>query len=615
MTSDNSILETVQGCTIEFTNNPTQHSVRETKVNSIESVLLDQEINSLLGKGVIETANHCDGEFISTVFIRKKSNGKNRLILNLKSLNESVEYVHFKMESLQSAMRLMKKHAYMVSIDLRDAYYAINVSPEFRKYLRFIWKGQLYQFTCMPNGLSNAPRKFTKLLKPVFKLLRSKGFLSVVYLDDSYLQGQTFQQCLLNMCETKALLTDLGFLINYDKSILLPTQEIVFLGYKLNSKTMLVSLTEQKVNNLKSAVKKLQSSKTCTIRQLAEVIGLLSAYSIAIILGPLYIKYLESDKIHALAENKGNFDGVMTLSEDSLSDLSWWITAVKNNGAPIKRDSPTITLTTDASRKGWGAVCLHSSTGGRWGTDELVHVQNINYLELKAVLLGLQAYVEDLRGKHVRLRIDNVTAQIFVNKMGGCRSKLCNSVAREIWHFAIDNEMWLTAEYLPGKDNYLADRESRIFHDDTEWMLSSSVFKEITERFFLPEIDLFASRLNHQIARFVSWKPEPSAFGVNAFNCDWSNFKFYAFPPFSVIDRVLEKTIQDKAEGILVVPQWETTHWWPLLLELCLTVPWSIPPAKRLLGLPYAPEKIHPLYNKLRLLVCHVSGKDSNARV
>ena len=107
------------------------------------------------------------------------------MILNLKRLNESIENNHFKMESLSFAVQLMRKNCCMASIDLTDAYYTVPVAPEHRKYLWFMWGGKLFQYTCMPNGLSSAPRYFTKLLKPVYGTLRSQGHLNVGYIDDS----------------------------------------------------------------------------------------------------------------------------------------------------------------------------------------------------------------------------------------------------------------------------------------------------------------------------------------------------------------------------------------------------------------------------------------------
>ena len=80
----------------------------------------------------------------------------------------------------------------MASLDLKDAYYMVGVSPSHRKYLRFMWKDVLYQFTCLPNGLSSCPRKFTKLLKPPLTELHKKGHISASSTDDLYLQGRTY---------------------------------------------------------------------------------------------------------------------------------------------------------------------------------------------------------------------------------------------------------------------------------------------------------------------------------------------------------------------------------------------------------------------------------------
>ena len=89
-------------------------------------------------------------------------------------------------------------------------------------------------------------RIFTKFLKPVLSYLREIGYLSVVYVDDSYLQGQTFEQYLQNITETVRLLQSLGFTVHPEKSVLKPTQKLTFLGFALNSKTMTLTLTDAK---------------------------------------------------------------------------------------------------------------------------------------------------------------------------------------------------------------------------------------------------------------------------------------------------------------------------------------------------------------------------------
>ena len=162
------------------------------------------------------------------------------MILNLKRLNESIEYKHFKMESLSFAVQLMRKNCHMASIDLTDAYYTVPVAPEHRIYLRFMWGGKLFQYTCLPNGLSSAPRYFTKLLKPVYGTLRSQGHLNVGYIDDSYLQGSSVSDCRQNIQATICLFESLSFVINKEKSVLQPCQKLVFLGFIQDSILMRV---------------------------------------------------------------------------------------------------------------------------------------------------------------------------------------------------------------------------------------------------------------------------------------------------------------------------------------------------------------------------------------
>ena len=96
----------------------------------------------------------------------------------------------------------------MASLDLHDAYYTIPVARDHEHYLTFSWKGVYYCYTCLPNGYSQAPYIFTKLLKVPFGYLRKQGHSSVVYIDDTYLQGDTPQLCQNNVWDTEKLLWD-----------------------------------------------------------------------------------------------------------------------------------------------------------------------------------------------------------------------------------------------------------------------------------------------------------------------------------------------------------------------------------------------------------------------
>lgn len=157
------------------------------------------EINNLLSIGAIRECEPCEGQFLSSIFLIKKSNGQNRFILNLKNLNRFIHAPHFKLEDYRTAMRLIDKNSYMCTLDLKNAYFSLSIHEYYRKYLRFIWLGKYYEFQVLPFGLNIAPYIFTKLMRPVMQHLRNnEGFISVIYLDDLLLINDSFSGCKQN---------------------------------------------------------------------------------------------------------------------------------------------------------------------------------------------------------------------------------------------------------------------------------------------------------------------------------------------------------------------------------------------------------------------------------
>ena len=88
----------------------------------------------------------------------------------------------------------------------------------------------------------------------------------------------------------------------------------------------------------------------------------------------------------------------------------------------------------------------------------------------------------------------------YINAMGGTRSigdapggshsRECHTIAKDIWQWCIDKQIWLTAAYIPGTKNVAADRESRVFSDNKEWIIRPDIFQTITDIWGEPSIDL-----------------------------------------------------------------------------------------------------------------------------
>ena len=186
-------------------------------------------------------------------------------------------------------------------------------------------------------------------------------------------------------------------------------------------------------------------------------------------------------------------------------------------------------------------------------------------------------------------------------------SPTLTSLAKSLWLWALERDITITAQHIPGVFNGIADTESRLERDRSDWMLSPEVFQKISQALGPLEVDLFASRLTHQLPHFFSWRPDPLAEAVDAFQQDWSEVKGFANPPWCLIGHVLNKIRSQEAQVVLVAPVWKSQAWYPVVLEMLMDYPRLIPPQEGLLrrGEERRVTEIIP-----QLAVWPVSGKD-----
>ena len=288
----------------------------------------------------------------------------------------------------------------------------------------------------------------------------------------------------------------------------------------------------------------------------------------------------------------------------------WWKNWLPfHNGKNILVPKEQETIFSDASKKGCGAHLHPLEIGGRWCLEE--RIQHINVLELQAAFLAIKALLPKIDKPHVQFAIDNQTAVTYINKLDGTHSRQLSLLAIEPWHFARQMNLTLSAVYVPGIKDCIADRKSRVFNDSLEWMLNPQVFQQILLKMQGLEVDLFASRINHQLTAFVSWRPEPGAMACDAFNLNWGLMKGYLFPPFfCLIHHCIKKIQLDQAECILITPVWKSRPRYPVILSLLADRPLLLPKDSKLLQLP-GTDKVHPLCSQknFRLAAWPLSGK------
>ena len=304
--------------------------------------------------------------------------------------------------------------------------------------------------------------------------------------------------------------------------------EDLFLGMLIDSTTMEFILPKEKSENILRECRHLLKTHQPSIRQISRVLGLLEFTRPAIWSAPLHYRHIQLVQIESLHQTS-DYNTQVNLSKKAKLDLIWWITNLPSlGGSPILPLTADLTISSDASKIGWGASWGKFRTGGRWYTHE--PQGHINILELKAAFFALKSFAKDQINKVICLKIDNSTAVAYLNNKGGTHSHQLLQLTLEIWHWCETKRLYLLAQHVPGKNNVVADEESRKMRDHNDWKIDSTVIRQFIKKC---QIDLFASRLTRQLNRYVSWRPDPGAIHVDAFTMNWTNLNAYAFPPFN----------------------------------------------------------------------------------
>ncbi|MGL5565083.1 MAG: reverse transcriptase domain-containing protein, partial [Plesiomonas sp.] len=183
-----------------------------------------------------------------------KKDGGLRPILDLRRLNLALRVSKFKMLTLKSILNQIRQGDWFVTIDLKDAYFHIQVVKKHTRFLRFAFEGKAFQYRVLPFGLALAPRTFTKCVDTALAPLRLQGVRILNYLDDWLILAQSRELVLTHLNLTLRHLRDLGFRLNLVKSVLLPSQQTTFLGVMLDSNTMRARLSPASIQAIQSCI-------------------------------------------------------------------------------------------------------------------------------------------------------------------------------------------------------------------------------------------------------------------------------------------------------------------------------------------------------------------------
>jgi len=313
-----------------------------------------------LVRAVVDRAT--EPEFLHPVFAIWQGS-KYRSIYNIKQMNPSLVTRKFKMTGVATWKSLIFRDMYMASIDIKDAYLHIPIHKASRRFLRYVWEGNVWELHALPFGLSQAPWVFTRLLQPLLQGWRVRLSVNIIsWLDDIVLGHASKAHLRWAVQEILDDLSRVGLAVNAKpgKSFLVPTRKLTWCGITWDTKAMMAYVpTERRKNVQKAAAKLLRRALKGPVlaRELAVVTGKIQACAEAILPQRAYSMELVRALGQCLRRTQ-SYDSRLRLTQEALLQLRWWKEQMpKWNGRSWAGELPeAAVLTTDASPLAWGAI-------------------------------------------------------------------------------------------------------------------------------------------------------------------------------------------------------------------------------------------------------------------
>ena len=290
---------------------------------SIKGAALEEVTLALVAKGAVELAPLPSPGFYSRLFVVWKTSGSWRPVIDLSHLNRFVDVSHFQMETIQSVLLSVRQGDWMASIDLKEAYLQVPIHPSSRHLLRFVFRDRVYQFKALCFGLSTAPQVFTRVMAPVSAILHSMGIRMRRYLDDWLVQSSSRASLVRDLQTVLGLCHELGIVVNPQKSNLVPSQIVQYLGVVIDSISFRASPSQDRISRLRSTADVFRSSASPPASLWLSLLGALSSLAHLVPGGRLRMRSLQLC-LHR-SWDRLDLQAPVPVSLVCLQDLQWWL--------------------------------------------------------------------------------------------------------------------------------------------------------------------------------------------------------------------------------------------------------------------------------------------------
>ena len=457
---------------------------------------------------------------VNPLSVSVQSNGKKRLILDLRHVNFFVKKSKIRFEDAKSFLQCLlgRPTAWACSFDIKSGYHHIEIFESDQEFLGFSWVFEgvtkYFKFTVLPFGLSVGPYIFSKVMRPLVRYWRSKALSIVVYLDDGISAAQSFSKCEEHSLLVRSDLFQSGFVPNKYKSQWVPLQVICWLGIFWDFKNNRMFIPPEKISRIFYELLEVMSCRSVSARKLARVTGRI--VSNFLIMGD--VCKLMTKAMHRLIECRNGWDAQVVLDSDTLIELKFWREHLQSlNCRPIWRKHmlPSRLVYSDASAVGCAAfISMNGRPVSHKNWDAIEIKQSSTWRELMCVKHALQSFVHLLKGSLVKWYTDNQGVAAIV-KSGSTKVHL-HKLAMEIFLFSKEHDVSIDIEWIPRSENEVADYLSKIVDFD-DWCVKDSYFRALDSTWGPFTVDCFANSVNAKVSRFYSLFFQPGCLGVDSF--------------------------------------------------------------------------------------------------
>ena len=353
--------------------------------------------------------------------------------------------------------------ARLAKFDIESAYRIVPVHPDDRQLLGMEWRGRLFVDAALPFGLRSAPKIFTALADAIQWIFEEEGIEVLHYLDDFLIIGAPDSlECEQALERALARCAKLGIPIAVHKTERASTL-ICFLGIELDTVARTLRLPKEKLVRLRKEIRRWKGRRTCTKRELQSLIGQLQHACCVVRPGRTFLR-----RMFALVSVVRRPYHRIRLNAGFRSDLTWWATFLPAwNGVSMMagrtQRSVSATITSDASGT-WGCGAFLSS--GEWFQLEWPESwsdTHITVKELLPIVIAVALWADRWRGTTVRCLCDNAAVVAVVNS-GSSKCEKVMHLMRSLFFLAVQQDITLVAQHIPGVENREADALSRNDH-------------------------------------------------------------------------------------------------------------------------------------------------------